>query len=101
MAIVIAFIKSSDVFQLILGIVVGIGLVGSSIQRTISVSRGEYLGTFLSNNFGSIFYFLSTSFIVKGNMIAFVGTAIGSIIVSTFLCYMNRKKLKGLEKYEK
>ena len=51
--------------NLIIGILVGSFLVGTSVQRTLTVGTGEFAKTFISSCINSIFYFLTVYFISK------------------------------------
>lgn len=76
---------------ILLGMVIGAGVVGASVQRTISVARGDMMGAINSSVVNSIAYFYSVYFIAKDNITAYVGTVIGSTIVVIWLTIRNRK----------
>ena len=76
----------------ILGILIGANLVGSSVQRTISVSEGELGKTFGSALLNSLSYFLSINFIIKNDIEAYIGTVVGSTAIVMYMAYKNREK---------
>lgn len=78
--------------QFLIGSIVGGMLVGSSVQRTISVSRGDMNMTFWSGAANSLFYYLSIKFVVMNNIEAYLGTCVGSSIVILLMANRNRNK---------
>jgi len=87
----------SPELSFILGFIVGAGVVGSSVQRTISVSKGRLLSTFFSSNLNSLFYFFSITFVAKENFVAYLGTCVGSWAICQYLAFSAKK---NLEKYD-
>lgn len=75
----------------VLGIIVGAGIVGSSVHRTLSVAEGSYWQTTISCNSNSFFYYFSTYFIAKDNITAYLGTCLGAWLVVMFMVYRKRK----------
>ena len=80
--------------NLIIGILVGSFLVGTSVQRTLTVGTGEFAKTFISSCINSIFYFLTVYFISKDNIVAYIGTAIGACIITTGMSFKNYRRQK-------
>lgn len=80
------------ILNLLIGIFVGASVVGSSVQRTISVSKGEVLKSCIHNLANNVFYFMSVYFIANENIAAYVGTAIGSMFIIAYLAVKHRRK---------
>lgn len=80
--------------NLIIGFIVGVGVVGCSVARTLHVNEGEYFKAVVQSGLNSLFYFLSVYFIAKGNIEAFIGTAIGSCFVVFIMAYYKSRKLE-------
>lgn len=76
----------------LIGIFVGASLVGSSVQRTLSVGKGNVLRACVHNGANSLFYFFSVYFIAEKNFQAFAGTTVGSMIIIFYLAEKNRRK---------
>lgn len=85
----------------ITGFIVGAILVGSSIQRTLSVGRGELNMSLANAIVNSITYFFSVYWISQGNISAYIGTCIGSTLVVALLCIRNRDKIEALNKVKR
>ena len=81
----------------ITGLLVGAILVGSSIQRTLSVGRGELPLSVSTAIINSITYFFSVYWISRGNISAYLGTCIGSTIVVVYMCIKNKKRLDNIK----
>lgn len=75
--------------QFIFGLAIGAGVVGSSVMRTLAVEHKNQRLALISSIVNGVSYFLSVKFIAEDNIIAFLGTVIGSTIT---VCYMARKK---------
>lgn len=80
------------IIHFLLGMLVGAGIVGSSVQRTISVARGNLLQASFTANANSIFYFFSVYYVAKGNISAYVGTCVGSWLIVMYMTHRNRRK---------
>lgn len=86
---------SNVVINFLLGVVVGGSLVGCSVERTISASRGHTNKTMVLTAFNSVTYYFSVAFIAKENVVAYLGTTVGSLIAVWFISSRNRKR-RGL-----
>lgn len=75
--------------DLVLGLFIGAGVVSSSVMRTLSVEHSNQKLALMSSLINGGSYFLSVKFIAEDNVVAFIGTVIGSTIA---VCYMARKK---------
>ena len=80
---------SSIIGQFFLGCIIGAGVVGSSIQRTLAVEHGNVRGAFVSSILNSLSYFFSVYCIVNNDWAAYAGTALGSTLL---VMYMAAKK---------
>ena len=78
--------------RLLLSLVVGAGVVASSVHRTLSVGRGDVKQTFLGAVANSIAYYLSVQFIVQDDISGYIGTCVGSILILMFMAYRNKKR---------
>jgi protein-S-isoprenylcysteine O-methyltransferase Ste14 len=80
--------------NLVIGFIVGIGVVGCSVARTLHVNEGQYIKAVIQSALNSMFYFLSVYFITKNNYEAFIGTAIGSCFIVLIMAYWKSRKIK-------
>jgi len=76
----------------IIGCVVGAVLVGSSTQRTIAVHEGRLWSTFMNANLNSVSYYFSIYFIAKDNLVAYLGTVLGSMVIVMYMATKYRIK---------
>ena len=83
--------------DLIYGIIIGVAVVGSSVQKTLNVYEGNVWGALISNVINSASYFASVYFVAKDNITAFVGTCIGSAFIISYLAYRNRRKHEDID----
>lgn len=74
------------------GIVVGAGVVGSSIKRTLDVEHGDVKGAAISSLLNSATYFFSVYSIAAGDYLGFIGTAIGSTSIVIWMAYKKREQ---------
>jgi hypothetical protein len=72
----------------LIGIVVGSLVVGSSVMRTLGVDRKDQRLTFFASILNGASYYASVRFNAGDNVLAFLGTVIGSTIT---VCWMARK----------
>ncbi len=75
-----------------LGCIIGGTLVGSSVQRTLSVGKGEINLTLINAGLNSLAYYFSVYFIAKDNTIAYLGTCLGSTAVVLYMAIRNKGK---------
>lgn len=90
---------SDIIIQWLLGTVIGAGVVGSSVQRTLSVSRGDVAPTVLHSLLNSAFYYFSVTFIARDNLHAYLGTCVGSTIVVVYMVLrvkLRKQQIEGL-----
>ena len=91
-----------QIIDFIIGIVVGGAVIGSSVSRTLNVRDGKVLRTIVAMTVANISYYLSVTFLVKGNIIGYLGTCVGGTIVLVTMALKNRKRLnitrKDIEK---
>lgn len=64
----------------LVGVVMGGATVGSSINRTIAVYKGNMVMSLLWNLLNAVSYFIGIYFVVHENYIGFLGTVLGSCI---------------------
>lgn len=76
-----------------IGTLVGAIIVGSSVQRTISVARAHMSSTLWHSALNSVSYYYSVKFVAHDNLDAFLGTCLGSTLV-VMLMVLRNKKLK-------
>ena len=72
------------------GLIVGAFVVGSSVNRTISVAEGKSFYTFINCVINSIAYYYSVIFITRNNTASYIGTCVGSCFYCVWLA--SRKK---------
>lgn len=80
-----------------IGTVIGAVIVGSSVQRTISVAQGRMASTLIQSALNSVSYYFSVSFVAHDNMEAFLGTCLGSTIVVAWMSYKNAQAKKDYD----
>lgn len=80
------------ILDFLIGCAIGGTLVGSSVQRTLSVGKGEVGMTALNAGLNSLSYFFSVSFIAKDNLVAYLGTCLGSTLVVLYMAIRNKKR---------
>ena len=78
-------------FKIILGIVIGIIQVGTSIQRTLYVDRGQISLAMGSSMINSGAYLLSIMFVAKEDYISYAGTALGALLACGFLAIKRKQ----------
>jgi hypothetical protein len=78
-----------------LGCIVGAGVVGASVWRTLAVYEMDYSGGLWSGIINSIAYYFSVHWIAKDNTVAYLGTAVGSTFVILFMIWKKKRKLGG------
>lgn len=71
------------------GVVIGGTLVGCSVERTISASRGLVRRTMALSVVNSVTYYFSISFIAHENICAYSGTCLGSLIAVWYISNKN------------
>ena len=76
------------------GLIIGFIVVGTSVQRTLNVHRGNVLYTAVISIINSVAYFISIRYVVTENYVDFLGTAVGAVIVCSYLAYKNNKRRK-------
>jgi len=81
----------SPVLEFLVGCVVGAAVVGSSVQRTISVDHGNVKMAVACSLINSVSYFYSVWAIAKDNYTAFVGTAVGSTLLMAYMASIRSK----------
>lgn len=84
---------TSMILQFTLGCIIGAGVVGSSVHRTISVEHGHLRATAISSVINSASYFFSIYAIANDNWIAYTGTAVGSTICVLIMAHKNKQEL--------
>lgn len=77
--------------HLALAAIIGAGVVGSSVTRTISVERGEVKGAVISSLINSVTYGYSVWAISKEDWMAYIMTAVGSTLLMAFMAWRNKK----------
>jgi hypothetical protein len=77
--------------QFLLGTILGAGVVGSSVHRTISVEHGDIKGCLISSILNSVSYFFSVWAIANDNYAGYLGTAVGSTICVLIMARRNKK----------
>ena len=82
----------------LLGIFIGSTLVGSSVQRTLSVGKGEVGVTLISAVMNSASYFFSVYFIADKNITAYLGTCVGSTAIVLYMSILNRRRRVRIQK---
>lgn len=75
----------------LIGLVVGAGVVGSSVSRTIAVDRGQVKAALLHSVLNSATYWFSIYSIARDDHWAYVGTAVGSTLLVVCMAYRNKK----------
>lgn len=84
--------------DLLVGILIGATMIGSSVQRTLQVGAGRPLLALMCNAFSSVGYYYSVFYVVDRNFEGFIGTCIGSSISLTIMAYLNKRKRENYEK---
>ena len=74
-----------------LGTFIGATLVGSSVQRTLSVGEGQVGLTLFNALMNSAAYFFSVYFVVNKNITAYMGTVLGSTVIVCYMAMKNRR----------
>ncbi len=82
------------IIDFLLGVFVGIVLVGSSTQRTISTYDGKVGMATFSNLMNGLSYFFSVMFIARDNYVGYFGTMIGSLIIIARMALKNKRAKK-------
>lgn len=77
--------------HLALATIIGAGVVGSSVSRTISVDRGNIKGAVIHSLINSVTYFYSVWAISKEDYAAYTMTAVGSTVLMAYMAYKNRR----------
>lgn len=80
--------------QFLLGTLVGVFLVGTSVQRTLHVDRGEVPNAIVSSILNSIVYYFSVSFVSKDQFSAYFGTTVGALAVVIYLTVKRKNEVK-------
>lgn len=57
------------------------------------MGKGDLKGTFFAANLNSLSYYFSIYFIAKDNIVAYLGTCLGSWMVVMYMSYRNRGKV--------
>lgn len=89
------------IVQFLIGVVIGAGVVGSSVHRTLSVGQGRLTATTVGAHLNSLFYFFSVSFIAKDNLSAYFGTVLGSWVISLYMAWDNKKQRSKMDQLAK
>lgn len=76
--------------SLLLGCILGAAVVGSSVQRTIAVERGQVNVAVFSSIINSASYGFSIYSVANNDWIAYTGTAIGSTVLMAYMAWRNR-----------
>ena len=79
------------ILDFLIPLVVGAGVVSSSVQRTLHVHRGNVLKTTVWASLNCVFYYLSVKYIISENVLAYSGTCVGSILSVMWLAWKNNK----------
>lgn len=82
----------------LLGTFIGATLVGSSVQRTLSVGKGEIKLTLFSAIMNSLAYFFSVYFIANKDMVAYMGTCLGSTVIVLHMALKNKRRLEDVHR---
>lgn len=77
----------------VIGCLLGAAVVGSSVQRTISVEHGNIKWAVLNSIINSASYGYSVYAISHNDWVAFLGTAVGSTTLMAIMAYRNRPKI--------
>lgn len=75
----------------LLGCVIGSGVVGSSVQRTLGVANGDIATTTYSSVINSAAYYISVYFIAKDNLVGYAGTVVGSTLTVLWMANKNKE----------
>jgi hypothetical protein len=81
--------------EFLVGSVVGAAVVGSSVQRTLSVEHGNVRQAVTSSLINSSAYFYSVWAISKDNYVAYLGTALGSTLLMVYMARKNKNEQAG------
>lgn len=76
------------IVDILVGVVVGSAVVGSSVKRTLGVHNGDIKTVLHNSLINSGAYYISIMWIAKDNVPAYIGTVIGSTLL---VCYMAKK----------
>lgn len=85
----------------LVGTFIGATLVGSSVQRTLSVGKGQVGLTTFSALMNSASYFFSVYFVVERDIVGYMGTVVGSTLIVMHMAIKNRRIKKRMEDVHK
>lgn len=73
--------------SILIGVIVGFCLVGSSVIRTLSVSSRHIGVIVLSNLSNGFFYYISVNFVVRSDIQAYAGTVLGGLLACLLISW--------------
>lgn len=79
----------------LIGFISGALLVGTSIGRTIEADKGRMWLTAGNTLVNSATYFFTVMFVAKDKYPEMVGSALGALLVSTYIAYRNKNKRRA------
>lgn len=77
--------------RFLLGCIIGAGVVWSSVVRTLAVKDASMKEGLIGSIANSVSYYFSIHFVVKDDMIGYIGTAVGSTFI-ILIMVANAKK---------
>lgn len=84
-----------------IGIVLGLVLIGASVERTLCVHKGESFKALIFNLLSALGHFASIMYVVKDDYPGIIGTCVGSSIVVLILSYRNNRTRRILREKNK
>ena len=80
------------VYNIIIPFFMGLILVGTMMERTITVIRGDIMLTAALSVLISFVYWFNIQYVVSGNIVAYCAFAAGTVVVTCFQAWREKRR---------
>ncbi len=76
--------------KLFFGFTVGVIQVGTSVQRTLFVDKGNVAMAAATSLVNTVAFFICTYYVAKDDLVSYAASGVGALVVCVYLAIKNR-----------